>query len=764
MPGPPWIAHSARKHLGISVQTYANHVQDVASSTLQHLEQAARFAIEKQSGQKLQIAGAWASTFHDLGKLEGENQAVLKSDEHAPLPYPHEAAGALHCLQQGQRAAAWIIHSHHRGLTDRSTEVNQEERQHEGDSCRPFFPEREDLLQQTLELLPSLLQSHEHAALPLHLDPRKVAVIQRKRDGTERCDLGTFEMRLLLSALVDADHGDTARHYRQEKELNPPEPRWTERLEALERYVGGLGKDEHGNTISGSRDPLRQAVYQDCASSSTNVPIYACDAPVGSGKTTAVMAYLLRAAIEKELRHIFVVLPFTNIINQSVDTYRKALVLAGEDPEQVIAAHHHASEFSSPDTRGMTTLWRSPIIVTTAVQFFETLAACATPRLRKLHALPGSAIFVDEAHAAMPLHLWPSMWDRIEVLTQKWKCRFVLGSGSLPRLWENARLFAGHVVEPPPSMLQATTAALGAQGELDRVVFRTNPVPQTLASLCSWIKSLPGARLVVMNTLQSAAALARQLKCDGVRTLHLSTALTPSDRDQVLAEVRKLLKPQHRSSEGWVLVATSCIEAGVDVTFDIALRERCSIASLIQIGGRANRHGAGPRAEVWDFTAADALFTPNPSLAGSREVVQLAFQQGRWDADLGDLMTWAIEEEWKRFGNDKDARIPRKAEQEWEFSKVAQLSQLIDDDSALAVVDRTLVEQLKQKKPVRHIDLTRGSVSIRKKVIQELALCPLNEDKQLYEWPDSLYDNNFLGIMRYILEIKSAALAKLVMS
>src|ERR1700692_3403745 len=142
-------------------------------------------------------------------------------------------------------------------------------------------------------MLPSLLQSHEGAGLPLHLDPRKVVVIQRKRDGTERCDLNTFEMRLLLRALVDADHGDTAQHYGQEKELTPPDPRWTERLEALERYVDGLGKDEHGIAISGPRDPLRQAVYQDCASSSPDVPIYACDAPVGSGKTTAVMAYLL---------------------------------------------------------------------------------------------------------------------------------------------------------------------------------------------------------------------------------------------------------------------------------------------------------------------------------------------------------------------------------------------------------------------------------------------------------------------------------------
>ena len=103
--------------------------------------------------------------------------------------------------------------------------------------------------------------------------------------------------------------------------------------------------------------------------------IVSCDAAVGSGKTTAVMAYLLRVAERKKLRHIFVVLPFTNIIQQSVDVYRKALVLAGEDPAEVVAEVHHRAEFQNPESREMSVLWDAPITVTTAVQFFETLAA-----------------------------------------------------------------------------------------------------------------------------------------------------------------------------------------------------------------------------------------------------------------------------------------------------------------------------------------------------------------------------------------------------
>ena len=99
----------------------------------------------------------------------------------------------------------------------------------------------------------------------------------------------------------------------------------------------------------------------------------------------------------------------------------------------IVAAHHHQAEFSSPDLRYLTTLWEAPIIVTTAVQFFETLGSCETARLRKLHHLPGSAVLVDEAHAAMPIHLWPYMWDQLKGLAEEWSCRFVLGSGSLAK-------------------------------------------------------------------------------------------------------------------------------------------------------------------------------------------------------------------------------------------------------------------------------------------------------------------------------------------
>lgn len=144
------------------------------------------------------------------------------------------------------------------------------------------------------------------------------------------------------------------------------------------------------------------------------------------------MAHLLRAASDKNLRRIFVVLPYTNIITQAVEVYRKALVLKGENPEEVVVAHHHKADYAMPDSRRFTMLWHAPIVVTTAVQFFETLASNMPADLRKLHRLPGSAVFLDEAHAALPTHLWPQAWQWLNELSEHWDVILFLPPGRLP--------------------------------------------------------------------------------------------------------------------------------------------------------------------------------------------------------------------------------------------------------------------------------------------------------------------------------------------
>jgi hypothetical protein len=690
------------------------------------------------SDAKLLAAIQWSGAFHDLGKLVPENQFVLQGCDGEKLPIPHEDAGAAYCIENRHKAAAWVIAQHHSGLKDFAEENAKGELSSQNPVLALFRNPMVKL--DTDARLGSLVSLHKQVCGQVELDSRGVGVPGRT----------PWDMRLLMSCLVAGDHGDTARHYQQEPALEPPAPRWEERLAALDDYVAGLATHE------GARNDLRQSIYSTCRQASPEIPIWACDAPVGSGKTTAVMAYLLQTAIALKLRRIFVVVPFTNIINQSVDIYRTALRLPDEkdeDIEKIVAAHHHAIEFKTPTLRALTTTWSSPIIVTTAVQFFETLAASATPRLRKLHALPGSAVFIDEAHAAMPLFLWPYMWRHLQSLSSRWSCRFVLGSGSLPRFWENTRLFGDASIQVP-SMLSPQLAESGSKGETERVRVESFPQPHSLDSLCKWIRSFSGARLVVMNTVQSAAVLARKLDADGVRTMHLSTALSPNDRDSVLKRVNELLTPGKQPADGWVLVATSCIEAGVDVSFDTAFRERSSVSSLIQIGGRVNRHASpGITAQVWDFVTSDPWFNRNPALDGSIRVVQQAFAQGKWKMTLTDMMTWAIAEEWKQWAKTKEVVELIRLEKEYAFESVSAKARLIDEDRALAVVDAALAKEIRSGRYVSQSRLSQGSVSIRRSVLEKTKPNPVPGERELYLWPDGKYDAEFLGIMSYVLEL-----------
>ncbi len=738
------LAHSAKPAKGIPAQSYSEHIANVSLCAYEAMMGAQAYR-SGGSDPKLLAAVQWSGAFHDLGKLVPENQSVLQGFDGERLPIPHEDAGAAHCILNKQSAAAWVIAQHHSGLKDLAEEKAKGELSAQNPASALFRNPTVKL--DTDVRLGSLVNIHRQLCGQVKLDSRSVGVPGRT----------PWDMRLLMSCLVAGDHGDTARHYQQEPVVEPPAPRWKERLAALDSYVAEVASH------SGARNDLRQSIYSTCRQASPQIPIWVCDAPVGSGKTTAVMAYLLQAAIALKLRHIFIVLPFTNIVNQSVDVYRKALVLPGEDPLTIVAAHHHATEFKTPTLRALTTTWNSPVIVTTAVQFFETLAASATPRLRKLHALPGSAVFIDEAHAAMPLFLWPYMWGHLDSLSSRWNCRFVLGSGSLPRFWENARLF-GEDSTNVPSMLSPQLAESGRKGEKERVCVRTCPQAHTLDSLCTWISGFSGARLVVMNTVQSAAVLARKLQADGVTTMHLSTSLSPTDRESVLKRVKILLTSGRDIQGGWVLVATSCIEAGVDVSFDTAFRERSSVSSLIQIGGRVNRHSSpGITAEVWDFVTNDPWFNRNPALDRSIRVVQDAFAQDKWKMTLTELMTWAVAEEWKKWTKTKEVTELIHLEEEYAFESVSTRARLIDEDRALAVVDATLVKEISSGRRVSQSRLLQGSVSIRRNVLERVAPNPIAGERELYAWPEGEYDSEFLGIMKYMLRLEEYDRAKLAL-
>jgi len=743
------LAHSPRH--GIPAQTYHKHITGVYREAVH----SARNAVAFYGGDHEAFVG-WveaAALHHDLGKLDKANQDVLEQDSRNPLPIAHEDAGVAALWQHGQKESAVLVAAHHAGLFSKSGESTPNKK-------RLFRDER-----QAPALSGCAVDKHVDAHLYEYLTAHEKAGLCRAA-GTSNGQLHRcgFTRRIALSCLVDADYGDTARHYYKEVETPKVEPRWQNRLAALQRYVAGLpeGKTEREQ----ARNRLRKRMFEVCLDAPLVPPIRTCDAPVGSGKTTAVMANLLRvaAAREPQLRHIIVVLPYTNIITQSVETYRKALVLEGERSEEVVAEHHHRADYADLDLRQLATLWEAPIIVTTAVQFFETLGSHHPARLRKLHELPGSAVFIDEMHAAIPSHLWPQMWRWLETWTREWGGYLVLGSGSLPRFWEldeYKALIRGNDNKPMPEVPDLVVDdALRAElkkTEERRIIYRRRPEDANALDCQGVVEFVvrkePGPRLLIVNTVQTAALIARTMRESRRDVLHLSTALAPAHRDLIVERVKLRLRDK---IENWTLVATSCVEAGMDLSFRTGFRERASTASLIQIGGRVSRGDEFIDAEVWDLLLRDDQFRNNPVVSISRRALDYFTLDELNRMHPFELATTAMKREWTS-GAEEKARELIEHENGMEYPNVSMESRVIDTDTRTVIIDKSLAEAVRKGEKVSRVEIMRYSVQIWASKIDKLALEPVTPDRQssgsdVYFWGYE-YDPDFLGYMKGVLKL-----------
>jgi len=728
------LAHSAPNE-SREPHLYADHVAGATTYARCNAEAAARYIRDPERARRFVTAVVDGTIFHDLGKLDDDNQSALRKGRSGRMPWDHVDAGVAHLRRSKAGTAAWIVRAHHApGLPSQAEQFSGLNKlclrggRQNGDSANK-------LIALTDQTLPRLLARHAasagaHAPTPGNTDHG-------------------LALRMALSCLVDGDHADAALYEHGRRLPEPPSPRWAERLARLDAHVAALPR-------GGARQADRDAFYRACREGSVGDAMVACEGPVGIGKTTAVTAWLLRRAIESGARRLFVVAPFTTILSQTAETLRKALLLPDEEglADEVVAEHHHRAEFSNLALRDLALLWQAPIIVTTSVQFFETLAASSPARLRKLHGLPGSAVFVDESHATLPAPLWRQNWIWMRELVEEWGCSFAFASGSLARVWEHEDLVGEKAVRKLPELMERELGARLIRAEHERVRYATLGRP---AALDAEILARPGPRLAVFNTVQTSAVMAKRLREAGADVLHLSTALCPDDRTVILAEVKRRLDPNNGYQADWTLVATSLVEAGVDLSFRTGFRERFSTASLIQIGGRVNRHGTGELGWVYDFLISqDGLLTTHPGAwAAAQALERLLRKERAFDGpiDAGKVVTEALLNELQN-DHGKTGKALAEAEKEGDYPEVARMGRLIDADTELVVVKPGLVSKLEDGVPISSRELLGGSVNLWRRRLDGFALSPVRSRPDLYRWPYA-YDSGFLGYMAGVLTFKT---------
>jgi CRISPR-associated endonuclease/helicase Cas3 len=554
-----------------------------------HLEQVAALAAHMAEALGLERAAFLAGLFHDLGKYTADFQRRLAGAE---VRVDHSTAGAWYMLQavQGQdrfigELIAYAIVGHHAGLPDkRGIESALTERVSgfkSGSLDRVWQTEiRSDLG----GLMPDFSWEKTKERLAFQM---------------------AFCGRMLFSCLVDADFKDTEAFY-SALEGRHADRAWQPLQQLLPEFLAGFARsmaEKEGNASDLNR--LRSDILAHVRENAGERPgLFTLTVPTGGGKTLASLAFALDHAQAHGHRRIIYAIPFTSIIDQTAAIFRNIL------GDEHVLEHHSAIDEEKFDPRQRRESrdklklamedWAAPIVVTTNVQLFESLFAAKPSRARKLHNIAGAVIILDEAQT-IPRHLLAPAVRALDELARNYKCTIVLCTATQPAL--DARNFAeGH---PAGLVLEGRELAPDPEGlarQLRRVTIeRVGEMSD--ADLVAALEITPQG-LVIVNSRKHALTLFRDAQAAGLEGLvHLTTRQYAAHRREILSDIRRRL----RDGVPCRVIATSLVEAGVDVDFPKVWRAEAGLDSIAQAAGRCNREGRRPVEEsiVTVFSAPD---------------------------------------------------------------------------------------------------------------------------------------------------------------
>lgn len=597
---PEFVAHSANAN---------GHWHGLEDHLTEVGRRAGEFAEIFGSLLWARLAGLW----HDLGKARPGFQGYVRQSANASIEgrvtdtqKTHSAAGALHAraalarrlgTQRGElfsRILEYLIAGHHAGLADwNAGELGQ------GLAPRLASPEAQREYRQALEVaeaaMPGLCEAPP-------LEDLLAAVRAAPGLGTSEQVLArSIWLRMLFSALVDADFLDTEAHFDAGIEARrasfPTLPKYREQLrEHLIQIAQQVAKRGQSDA------PVMRAravVLEQCRGKAALPPgVFSLTVPTGGGKTLSSLAFALEHACQHGLRRVVYAIPYTSIIEQT------AAVFAGIFGAENLVEHHGQADADARDDTQRSRLacenWDAPLIVTTNVQLFESLFADRTSRCRKLHRLAGSVIVLDEAQMLPPEFLQPIL-DALNVLLTHYGITLLLCTATQPVLTDRQAFDPRHKLRglSVPTAIIDDPAALHAQLRRTAVHW-----PQDLHTPIDWPELLPRvieqpSALVIVNTRRDAYELTRALPAG---TLHLSAAMCGAHRQAVVQQIRERLQTL-RDGDGVPLrvVSTQLIEAGVDVDFPVVFRALAGLDSIAQAAGRCNREGRQAQGDVHVF-------------------------------------------------------------------------------------------------------------------------------------------------------------------
>ena len=595
----PIIAHTREDG---SIQTLPEHIEGVAHHCALFLEEAGL--------PELAPLGSLLAQLHDAGKAQPAFQRYIlrESDQKAP----HSATGALLAtcmlyelseelqlkkLPRTSQLLAYAISGHHRGLYDYIELRKELEKK-----------EIEERYAKTTEALPNI-KSELQTWVEEYAEATETSLKElAKQVGTT--EQAQALIRLLFSCLVDADFLDTEAFMDEERKGRRQEA--TNGYAPLEVLRDRLTKHMEGFSTEGKINEARRAFLNRCRAHGQSCPkgYYSLFLPTGGGKTLSSMAWALETALKHEAKRIIYVIPYTSIITQTAGIFREIF------GEENVLEHHSDISFSGGEasqeaeryerTRLLAENWDAPIIVTTNVQFFESLFSHKVSRSRKVHSIANSVVVFDEVQM-FPTEFLHPMLRLLEDLRRIYGTQLLFCSATLPP-FDKDHTSSFKKVNDFHQLSDAIQPIVPEDPELfkvfDRVIYHLEEKEYTTKELAEELSQHDSA-LCIVNSRRDASQLYHALLEEGKGAqdvIHLSRNMCSAHLKERIAEVRQRLKAKIPT----IVISTQLIEAGVDIDLPIVYRAMSGLDSIVQAGGRCNREGKRPApGEVYVFFLSD---------------------------------------------------------------------------------------------------------------------------------------------------------------
>lgn len=656
-------------------------------------ERASKFAEEFGAGQWGRLAGLW----HDLGKFSPDFQKRIRG---ANLRVIHSTAGAKFATERFNatgRIIAYLIAGHHAGLPDWQTETS-------GISGLAQRLTNDDLLKDALNASP-----------PSDIINQKLP--------SEKPNVGmnlSFWIRMLFSCVVDADFLDTEEFFDPDKtrkrygydDLSNMLPRFN----AYMRDKLSMAAESHVNK-------QRAEILRQCIEKSTHVSaIFTLTVPTGGGKTLSSMAFALNHAVKYGKKRIIYVIPYTSIIEQTANQFKE---IFGDN-----VIEHHSNIDTDDDNEEMYKAslacenWDAPIVVTTSVQFFESLFASRKSRCRKLHNIVNSVVVLDEAQLLPPDFLNPII-EALKELRKNYGVAILLSTATQPALSPHRTPdfnFTG---------LPETVEIIEDPASLQKIFKRTKVnIPEDINIPVSWETISDELKrhdsvLCIVNRRDDCRVLYK-LMPEG--TIHLSALMCGAHRSEVIAKIKERL----REGIPTRVISTQLVEAGVDIDFPVVYRAVAGLDSIAQAAGRCNREGKLREGQLFVFVPPSK--TPPGHLRQAAEIGKRLLSSGSEDPFSQKLFEQFFKELFWLKGDDLDKHsilkdLPAYNQLKFNFRRAASKFKIIDESGQAPILVRygegnTFIGQLMKNGPERWLmrKLQRYVVNVPKYLLDKLIL------------------------------------------